>query len=380
MEGAAAVRQKLESLAGARSPRGVFLTVTLSTSRLDDWRQFAPTFLNSEFSRLLKELQPEKSLKHSLERDLEWIVDIIKHDVSSPTQGLALFADGGPELFERIELPLPLLNRVVIEPSPHVRPVVHALALMEPFAIARVSRDESSLFVVDEWGVSSERDLTGPWLKTSDRETGELSIRRYFAAARQDSLVDQHFKEVGASLGTLLEVSGAGRVILCAQHDIASNFRHTLPQATAARIVAEIPLDAVAGPGQMLGPARIALQEARHRELEGLASRIKDNIGSAGRGAGGFDDVLGVLLRGQVQTILVDRNYRPEGWRCGDCDWVSLAPAASCPSCGGTTSRVSDAVAELVRLAVLQSAHIEVAEGIPALDEMGGVAALLRYA
>ncbi len=242
MEGAAAVRQKLERLAGARSPRGVFLTVTLSTSRLDDWRQFAPTFLNSEFSRLLKELQPEKSLKHSLERDLEWIVDIIKHDVASPTQGLALFADGGPELFERIELPLPLLNRVVIEPSPHVRPVVHALALMEPFAIARVSRDESSLFVVDEWGVSSERDLTGPWLKTSDRETGERSIRRYFAAARQDSLVDQHFKEVGASLGTLLEVSGAGRVILCAQHDIASNFRHTLPQATATRIVAEIPL------------------------------------------------------------------------------------------------------------------------------------------
>ena len=226
--------------------RGLFLTVTLSTSRLDDWRQFAPTFLNSEFNRVLKELQPDKDAKRSLERDLERVSDIIKHDVASQTQGLALFADGGPELFERIELPLPLLNRVVIEPSPHVRPLVHALALMEPFVLARVSRDESSLYVVDEWGLAREQELTGPWLKWSDQETGELAVRRYFAAARQDALVEQHFKEVGTSLGKLLDVSGTRRVVLCAQHDIASNFRHTLPQATAAHIVAQIPFDAVA--------------------------------------------------------------------------------------------------------------------------------------
>jgi peptide chain release factor subunit 1 len=380
MESAVVARQKLDRLAGARSPRGVFLTVTLSTSRLDDWRQFAPTFLNSEFNRVLKELQPDKDAKRSLERDLERVSDIIKHDVASQTQGLALFADGGSELFERIELPLPLLNRVVIEPSPHVRPLVHALALMEPFVVARVSRDESSLYVVDEWGVAWEEELTGPWLKTSDRETGEVAIRRYFAAARQDSLVEQHFKEVGTSLGKLVDVSGTRRVVLCAQHDIASNFRSTLPQATAARIVAQIPFDGAATATQMLAPARTAFQEARHRELEDLALRIKDNVGSAGRGAAGFDDVLGALQRGQVQTILADRNYRPEGWRCGDCDWVSLAPSESCPVCGGGTSKVADAVAELIRLAVLQSAQIEVGEEISALDEMGGVAALLRYA
>ena len=183
----------------------------------------------------------------------------------------------------------------------------------------------------------------------------------------------------GTSLGKLLDVSDTGRVVLCAQHDIASNFRRTLLQATAARIVAQIPFDGAATATQMLAAARAAFREARHRELEELAIHIKDNVGSAGRGAAGFDDVLGALQRGQVQTVLL---IATTGRRDGVAATATgrLAPSESCPVCGGGTSKVADAVAELIRLAVLQSAHMEVGEEISALDEMGGVAALLRYA
>jgi len=79
---------------------------------------------------------------------------------------------------------------------------------------ARVSRDESSLLLVDEWGVAQEDDVAGPWLRWSDRETGEVSIKEYFAAARQDELVELHYKEVGATLAKLLEASQARRVVV----------------------------------------------------------------------------------------------------------------------------------------------------------------------
>ena len=42
--------------------------------------------------------------------------------------------------------------------------------------------------------------------------------------------------------------------------------------------------------------------------------------------------------------------------------------------------RVDDAVGEIVRLAILQNVELEVGEGIPVLEELGGVAGLLRYA
>jgi peptide chain release factor subunit 1 len=377
----AAATTKLRDLAAARSPHGEFLTVTLSTSRLDDWRQLGPTFLNSESARMSREGTLSKDQKHALESEIAEIAAVLQYDLTDSTQGLALFADGDGSIYQRIELPFRLINRLVLEPSPYIRPVVHALSLLEPFIVARVSRDESSLYLVDEWGgVAREGDLTGPWLKTSDRETGELSIKDYFAAARQDSLVELHYKEVAATLAKWLEASPARRVVLCAQHDIASNFRHTLSPAVAPKVDAEISYDAADTIGQMLVAARTAANEARQRAIAQLLGRINEGLGSKGRGAVGFQEVMDGFERAQIQTMVVDRNYRPPGWRCPGCNWAGLEPVTECPLCGGTPVPISDAVGELVRLAILQDTRVDVAEDIPALDEMGGVAAQLRFA
>ena len=375
----AGATDKLKDLAAARAPRGEFLTVTLSTSPLDDWRQFAPTFINSEFSRITRERSLSKDEKRALESELDEVQAVLKYDLTPRTQGLALFANGEGGIYQRIELPFKLMNRVVLEPAPYVRPVVHALSLLEPFIVARVSRDESSLYLVDEWGVVKEDDLTGPWLRTSDRETGEVSIKEYNAAARHDELVDLHYKEVATTLAKLLEGSPVRRVVLCAQHDIASAFRRALPPPVVPKVVAEIPFDATA-PNEMMANARKAVNEARHRELVQLTARIKEGLSGHGHGAAGFDEVMDALERGQIQTMIVDRNYRPPGWACRDCDWAGLTPVDECPRCSGKPVPIADAVGELVRLAILQSSRVEVAEDVPALDEMGGVAALLRFA
>jgi hypothetical protein len=380
IDSVATAREKLKTLAGARAASGSFLSVTLSTSRLDDWRQSAPAFLRSEFNRITRERGTPKEKKRPIQTDLEYVLDLLKYEVTPRTQGLAVFVDGAAGYHERIELPLRLANRLAIEPSPHVRPVAHALCLLEPFVLARVSRDESILYLVDEWGVTSEDDLTGPWLRSSDRETGEVSIKEYYAAARQDTLVDLHFKEVGGSLAKLLEVSGARRVALCAQHDIASAFRRTLSGALVAKVVAEIPLDAAATPGQLVVSARQAVEQARRTEMAALSGRIKESLGPGGRGTSGFADVLEALGRSQVQTLLVDRNYRVPGWRCEECEWVGLTAAERCPACGAATTPLMDAVGELVRLAILENGQVEVGEDIPVLDELGGVAGVLRYA
>ncbi len=292
MDSLAVAREKLGALAGTRSPEGVVLSVAVSTSRLDDWRQSAPVYLHSEFSRVVKEagLAGERNVACRRASTMRWTYS--KYDLMSRTQGLTVFSDGGSDVSERIELPLRLTNSLVIEPWPYVRPLAHALSLLEPFVLAEVSRDDSSLYVVDEWGVASERDLAGPWLRTSDRETGEVSIKKYFAAARRDSLVEQHHKEVAASLGRLLELSGARRVVLCGQHDIAAAFRRALPSALASAVIAEMPLDAAATVGQMVATARKEMGQAKQQQMSELVGRIREGMGPGGHGVAGFDGVL----------------------------------------------------------------------------------------
>jgi hypothetical protein len=379
IESAAAARERLKSLAAIQASRGMFVTAVLSTSRLDDWRQLGPTFLNSEFGRITKERDVSKEERHILQEDFDFVLDTLNYDVTSDTQGLVVFADGGAGVREKMELPMRLMNRLVMEPSPYVRPVVHALSLLEPFVVAKVSRDESSLFLVNEWRLTKEDDLAGPWLRTSDKETREVSVKEYYAAARQDQLVEAHFKEVGAALTKLLEASGARRVVLSALHDIASAFRRSLPAALAARIAAEIPFDADATTAQMLVVARGAVGTARNSEIEELSRWVQEALGNGGRGIAGFDDVLEAVRRHQVQTLLVDRNYRVPGWRCLSCDSVGLSPVTRCGVCDEGVVPIEDAVGEIVRLAVLQGSQVDVGENIPTLDALGSVAGVLRY-
>ena len=380
IENLAVAREKLRALAGTRSPEGEILSVAVSTSRLDDWRQSAPIFLHSEFNRVIKERGLNGDSKRRLQAALDYAQDLLKYELMPRTQGLAVFSDGGSGVSERIELPLRLKNSLTIEPWPYIRPVAHALSLLEPFVLVVVSRDESSLYVVDEWGVASEDDLIGPWLRSSDRETGEVSIKKYFAAARRDTLVEHHHKEVGASLAKLLEVSGARRAVLCAQHDIATAFRRVLPSTVAGDVVGEMPLDAAATVAQMVGSARKAMSQAKQEQMAAVAARITEGMGPGGHGVAGFDGVLEALERGRLHTLLVDRDLTIPGWRCGSCSCVGTVQPEQCPSCGEGVTPMPDAVGELVRLAILAHAQVEVGEKVAGLDELGGVAGLLRYA
>ena len=218
----------VRSLAGAKSSTdGVFVSAFLSTSNLDHWRQTAPTFLHSSLAALLQARSPGKDERRRLEDDFKRLQEVLQYDVDSHVQGLALFVDGRGGVFERIELPVRLVDQVVVERSPYVRPLVDAFSQLDPFVVVRVSRDDSSIYLVDHWRLTREEDLYGPYLKSGNRATGDVPVKEYYAAARQESLVEQHYKEVAAALDRVVDRdrSALGGVVWAARH------RGELPQA-----------------------------------------------------------------------------------------------------------------------------------------------------
>lgn len=373
-------REKLKQLAAARSSaNGFFVSAFLSTTPVDNWRERLPTFLNSALNEVEKERDLSKEERRSLEHDFARIQEVLQYDVTPETTGLAIFADGAGSVFERVQLPVRLSDRVMVDRVPYLRPLLCALSVLEPFLLVRVSRDDSSIFIVDAGRLTREDDFAGPYLKTSDRETGDLSIKEYFAAARQETLVEQHHKEVAAAADRMLTETHIRRLVLCGQHDIVNNFRRHLSQQTADRVVGEFPWDAAVSVKQLVGQARETVLAGRQKEREALAHQIREGLGAGGRGVSGFDATMTALHRGQVQTLLVDGEYRPNGWRCHECDYAGVTDVESCPVCGGGVVPVRDAAGEAIRLAVLMGTWVEVAEQNPTLSELGGMAGLLRY-
>jgi hypothetical protein len=372
-------KELVKQLAAVQSAQGIFLSASLSTSRLDDWRQTAPTFLNSEFHRLSRFRPYTKEEQRTLQDDLHRVLEVLQYEVNPPAQGLLVYADGSGGFFQSVELPLRLTNRLLIEPSPYIRPLVHALCVLAPFVVVRVSRDDSTIYLVDQWRLSREEDLTGPYLKSSDRATGDVPVKEYYAAARQETLVEQHFKEVSGALEKLLAETGVRQLVLCGQHDIVSNYRKFLGPLGSGCAWGEIAWDAVASVNQLLAAARAEVQAVRARETEALVARISEGLGPQGMGVSGFEDTMDALRRGQVQTLVVDRNARPPGWRCLQCDFVSITDVVVCPVCDGRVVPLDDVLGEAVRVAVLHNALVEVAEGVPALEAMGQIAGIMRF-
>src|SRR5680860_903456 len=342
-------RDILKQLVGREASDGLVLSAFLSISSLDDWRQTVPTFLNSEFRRMVR------------------------------AEGLAVFVDMGSDLLESWELPLRMTNRLIAEPVPYIRPLIHTLSLLEPFVVARVSRDESALFVVDEWRVSQGEEIIGPYLKSTNRETGDVPVKEYYAAARQESLVDQHFKDVALALEKLLKKTGISRVVLAGQHEIANSFRRALSPYVGSRVAGEVSWSPSLSTAQLAVSAREALTQTRRREKEEWAQRIAEARGAKGMAAVGLDEVIGALHRGQVRMLLVDRAYRPGGWRCPGCGYAGVSSTEVCPVCGSAVTVSGDVVGEAIRIAIVQGTFVEVAEDIPMLSELGSIAGLLRY-
>lgn len=372
-------RDILKQLVGREASDGLVLSAFLSISSLDDWRQTVPTFLNSEFRRMVREGSFERGQVRALEESLQKVTSLLQYETDLRAEGLAVFVDMGSDLLESWELPLRMTNRLIAEPVPYIRPLIHTLSLLEPFVVARVSRDESALFVVDEWRVSQGEEIIGPYLKSTNRETGDVPVKEYYAAARQESLVDQHFKDVALALEKLLKKTGISRVVLAGQHEIANSFRRALSPYVGSRVAGEVSWSPSLSTAQLAVSAREALTQTRRREKEEWAQRIAEARGAKGMAAVGLDEVIGALHRGQVRMLLVDRAYRPGGWRCPGCGYAGVSSTEVCPVCGSAVTVSGDVVGEAIRIAIVQGTFVEVAEDIPMLSELGSIAGLLRY-
>ena len=158
-------------------------------------------------------------------------------------------------------------------------------------------------------------------------------------------------RETAAELARLVDVEGATRVVLAGDAVAIPLLQEALSANVAAlvqdvlRLDIRTPLDDVAEEVQQV------LAEADAEDALQTADRLVGAVRAGGLGVAGLDETRTALEHGQVDELLLD-------------------PAAD----------LDEATrGELVRLASLTSATVEVVEEHDGLRRLGGVGALLRY-
>ena len=196
---------------------------------------------------------------------------------------------------------------------------------------------------------------------------------------RRNELV-HYSKDVVEALERLVKESGAERIVLLGSQEALGELESALPEALRDKVVGrETAVDLAAPPEELIEVAREMSVEEERREEQELWERVRSEGLAGGLAAFGPKEVLAALQEGRVDAVLVGRDARIRGMRCRDCELLAAAKPQQCPACKSSSVFEVDLVDEIVSLAERTSADVEFTDTFAALDDAGGVAALLRY-
>lgn len=308
--------------------------------------------------------------------DLKRIDEYVKAGIDrSRTRGLAIFSCSAHDLWEVVELAVPVRDRLVVNHSPYVRELEAVAAQHERFAVLVADRQRARLFLFQQ-GELLEKQEQFDMLPRHDDDGGQLGkdqVAGHTAAAAQ-----RHLRRAAAAAFGLYQEQGFDHLVLGGPEEITAELERELHTYLRERIAARLHLVVTAPDVEIHRAAEdVEAQVERAREAA-LVDRLREAVGSGGNGVAGLEAVLEALVARRVDTLLVSEGFEAPGWRCRACNWVG-ARGRRCPLCGSDMEQVADVVEEAVEEALAQACKVAVCKDNADLDVLGRIGALLRF-
>ncbi len=306
--------------------------------------------LKDRLHEIEKTLGPRGPDLDSFRSDVIRVEAYLDNDVSAATQGLALFACAQQNLFEAVEAGVEFENQVTAAPLPDLYQLARLLDQQEVSVVAVVDSNTARLFVTRA-GLFEE--VGGP-----DEASDLYPKRSKFAwsQARYQRKVESHRAdfagEVASEIERLVHAEGAARVILAGDEVAIPLLRGALSPQVTALVCAEVPrIDIRALKDDVREEISPILAQAEADDARIVADRLVGAVRGGGLGTSGLEHTRSALEQGQVDLLVLSNDAH-----------LSRAERD-----------------ELVRLAAVSDAGVEVVEGHALFNELGGVGALLRY-
>ena len=167
-------------------------------------------------------------------------------------------------------------------------------------------------------------------------------------------------------------------IVLSGTDHVVASFRSWLPKRVDDCVIGTLNLDRSPARDRVVVATVRALGEAERAREKAIVRQVLDLKTSGSRVAVGLEDVLHALAHGRVHRLLLSERFDKSGFRCQACGKLGEQPPESCELCGEPVISCDLAEAMVVS-AIRRGGEVDELVERPELDEMGGVAALLRY-
>jgi peptide subunit release factor 1 (eRF1) len=364
----------IKVLAGFRSEDAPVVSCYLD---VDGRRQVRPQDIERRLAALVREASSGPSGAEAA-GDLAKITEHVGSGLDrSGVRGLALFSCASKGLWEVVELPVPVANRIVVNQSPAVGTLESIVQELEPLGVLLVDRQRARMFVF-QFGELVDRTelfeaLPRDYDQTDDAGRGGADKLQ----GHTDELATQHLRHAAEVAFRLHQDNGFGRLTIGATDEVAAAIEPLLHPYLRERLSPRIGVGAGASEAEVKAAAMVVEQEVERAKEAAVVAKLRDSVGAGSKAVAGLAATLGALNERRVGTLVVSDGYAESGWRCA-CGALA-AKGPQCPNDGGEMTHLEDVIHDAVDVALTQGCHVEVCVGNADLDVLGRIGALLRY-
>src|SRR5581483_3239583 len=246
----------------------------------------------------------------SVAADLDRIAGWVKAGFDrSHIRGLAFFACSADGFFEVVESPLPVCNEIVVNHTPHVRPLESILQAYERFAVVLVDRQRARLFRFELGELTEHTEVFDAVPRGTD-QPGHLAqgSRGAHVQRHSEEVAHRHLKHAAEVTFSELRQRPVEHVILGGPHEVVVEFVGLLHPWVRERVADQLVIPATAGADEVR-QAALSVEAALARRSEAaLVERLRGAVGTGG-GVAGLEATLAALVERRVDQLLVSEGY-----------------------------------------------------------------------
>lgn len=367
------VLQELTAYPGADYP---FLSIYLDWTPDGNGKRPSVRLLEDELDTVVARMAGDATYRAGLEADRQRIIDYLDREAPKSARGIVLFACHDQGVWTALPLQAPVTTQIAVDRFPHTFELARLIDEHETCAVVLAEGQEARIFVISLNDIEqvAETEATEKIKRFDQGGQAQMLFQR-----RTDNLIKAHTKDIAAQLEKIIARYDVRHVIIAGNDSIKGMVMDSLTPAITSRLVDYIHLEPNSNMKTILETIEPMLQEAeRRQEADLLAELEKQTTAREGMAALGVVDTALALSKGQVQTLLMLRNFHGEGGECINCGMLRAGQRDKCPYDGAAMRSVELREAFTAR-AVQQRADIQIIETSDYLVAHQGIGALLRY-
>jgi peptide subunit release factor 1 (eRF1) len=359
----------LRKLAELSGPERAFLSVYLNDAGADG-------YFKSQCQRIRALLRDHPDELEHFEKNLEWIARDREENAKS-SDGRCWFACWALDFYSASALPpeFRISNTVRVGSSPYLRPLAEFHDEFENFVAVIADNKSAQVFSVTMARKDDYASIKGD-IKNHVR-VGGWSQKRY--QRRRDNELMHYAKEICGELIRLEQELSFRRLVLIGSSETLEEISRQLPPSLAEKLADIEAVDLGRSDEEVWQEVyKMHFAEERQSEQE-LWERVRNECLGGSRGVAGIEEVYAAALAGRIDVAIARRDVKLTGSQCRSCENISPAQIAKCNVCQSSDLFPVDMMNKLSASIYSTSARIDFSDAIQELDDLGGVAALLRY-